>query len=79
MLPRCMQGGGVSLALTRHGEGRGAMRKRLLVLLMTVMLVVMSAAPALAAAGGTDRPGPRYLAHHEGSMTTPMNSVLTMS
>jgi hypothetical protein len=46
------------LPLTRHGEGRGAMRKKLLVVLMTVMMVVMSAAPALAAKGGTDRPRP---------------------
>ncbi len=49
---------GSRLPLTQHGEGRGAMRKRLLVLLMAVMMVVMSAAPALAAKGGTDRPRP---------------------
>ena len=49
---------GQRLPLTRHGEGRGAMRKRLLVLLMAAFMVVMSAAPALAAAGGTDRPRP---------------------
>ena len=39
------------LPLTRHVEGRGAMRKRLLVLLMGLLMVVMSAAPALAAPG----------------------------
>ena len=49
---------GVRLPLTRHVEGRGAMRKRLLVLLMGLLMVVMSAAPALAEPGkarGTDR------------------------
>ncbi len=39
------------LPLPRHVEGRGAMRKRLLVLLMGLLMVVMSAAPALAAPG----------------------------
>ena len=34
------------------------MRKRLLVLLMAAFMLAMSAAPALAAAGGTDRPRP---------------------
>ena len=43
------------MPLARHGEGRGAMRKRLMVLLMAVM-VVMTAAPALAAKDGP-RPG----------------------
>ena len=46
------------MPLTRHVEGRGAMRKRLLVLLMGLLMVVMSAAPALAEPGkarGTDR------------------------
>ncbi len=39
------------MPLPRHVEGRGAMRKRLLVLLMGLLMVVMSAAPALAAPG----------------------------
>ena len=43
------------MSSAHHSEGRGAMRKRLTVLLMAVMMVVMSAAPALAAppAGST--------------------------
>jgi len=42
---------GSRLPLSRHGEGRGAMRKRLMVLLMAAFMVVMSAAPAMAVSG----------------------------
>ncbi len=41
--------GGSRAPYTHHGEGRGAMRKRLLVLLMGLLMVVMVAAgPAFA-------------------------------
>jgi hypothetical protein len=49
---------GARLPLTRHVEGRSAMRKRLLVLLMGLLMVVMSASPAFAKPGkarATDR------------------------